>query len=333
MRMPDITKYFTTDLRRMMKKFDPLDLNGDGKNDAADDAMRLWMLQQATGGQNRNSGSSSCGCGTGFIILLLILIPIMIVGGAQSCSSNRGNSYKSTYNTSGRSGTNTTKTLGNSSSSAKAEQVMLRTDLEAEEYISGTFPATGYYATQTAFSTWTYDKQRAGDKKQYFKYSYGESYPKYGFVRIYIIWLDENGYIVHVNGSGNNKITNVSEARSTPIYDVTAYSTAEQFYKKYENEFHGFSEAEQYYNLHSWIKPYVEKYGKPDIISSSAKAITAKPTPETTTVPTKKPTVKPEQEDDPYDAKDYAHPDDFYYDYYDDFWDYEDAEDYWEEHQ
>ena len=33
---------------------------------------------------------------------------------------------------------------------------------------------------------------------------------------------------------------------------------------------------------------------------------------------------------DPYQAKDYAHPDDFYYDYYDDFWDYEDAEDYWE---
>lgn len=35
---------------------------------------------------------------------------------------------------------------------------------------------------------------------------------------------------------------------------------------------------------------------------------------------------------DPYDAKSYAHPDDFYYDYYDDFWDYENAEDYWEEH-
>ena len=35
---------------------------------------------------------------------------------------------------------------------------------------------------------------------------------------------------------------------------------------------------------------------------------------------------------DPYGASDYAHPDDFYYDYYDDFWDYEDAEDYWEEY-
>jgi len=36
---------------------------------------------------------------------------------------------------------------------------------------------------------------------------------------------------------------------------------------------------------------------------------------------------------DPYHAADYVHPDDFYYDYYDDFYDYEDAEDYWYEHQ
>ena len=35
---------------------------------------------------------------------------------------------------------------------------------------------------------------------------------------------------------------------------------------------------------------------------------------------------------DPYDAKSYVHPDDFFYDYYDDFWDYEDAEDYYYEH-
>lgn len=38
------------------------------------------------------------------------------------------------------------------------------------------------------------------------------------------------------------------------------------------------------------------------------------------------------QKNDPYDANDYAHPDDFYYDHYDDFWDYEDAEDYYYEH-
>ena len=42
--------------------------------------------------------------------------------------------------------------------------------------------------------------------------------------------------------------------------------------------------------------------------------------------------TKKKSSSDPYHAKDYAHPDDFYYDYYDDFWDYEDAEDYWEAH-
>ena len=35
---------------------------------------------------------------------------------------------------------------------------------------------------------------------------------------------------------------------------------------------------------------------------------------------------------DPFHASDYAHPEDFYDWYKDDFWDYEDAEDYWEEH-
>ena len=35
---------------------------------------------------------------------------------------------------------------------------------------------------------------------------------------------------------------------------------------------------------------------------------------------------------DPYHASSFAHPDDFYEWYYDDFWDYEDAEDYWEKH-
>ena len=35
---------------------------------------------------------------------------------------------------------------------------------------------------------------------------------------------------------------------------------------------------------------------------------------------------------DPFHASDYAHPEDFYDWYKDDFWDYEDAEDYCEEH-
>lgn len=62
------------------------------------------------------------------------------------------------------------------------------------------------------------------------------------------------------------------------------------------------------------------------------KKTTPMPTKKTTPVPTKKTTPKPEK-DDPYNAKDYVDPDDFYYDNYDDFWDFEDAEDYWEENQ
>ena len=46
----------------------------------------------------------------------------------------------------------------------------------------------------------------------------------------------------------------------------------------------------------------------------------------------RKSTTNKKSTSDPYQAKDYAHPDDFYYDYRDDFWDYEDAEDYWERH-
>ncbi len=41
----------------------------------------------------------------------------------------------------------------------------------------------------------------------------------------------------------------------------------------------------------------------------------------------------PAYDPDPFDAKDYSHPDDFYYDHYDDFWDYEDAENYYYEHR
>lgn len=37
-------------------------------------------------------------------------------------------------------------------------------------------------------------------------------------------------------------------------------------------------------------------------------------------------------DDDPYNAKDYYDPEDFYEDNYDDFWDYEEAEDYYYEH-
>ena len=43
-------------------------------------------------------------------------------------------------------------------------------------------------------------------------------------------------------------------------------------------------------------------------------------------------TTKKKKSTDPYNARDYAHPDDFYDWYEDDFWDYEDAEDYWDEY-
>lgn len=56
-----------------------------------------------------------------------------------------------------------------------------------------------------------------------------------------------------------------------------------------------------------------------------------RPTPRPAPRPTSRPTKKPEN-DDPFNAGDYSDPEDFYYDNYDDFWDYEDAEDYWEEH-
>lgn len=39
-----------------------------------------------------------------------------------------------------------------------------------------------------------------------------------------------------------------------------------------------------------------------------------------------------DDEDDPYNAKDYSNEEDFYYDHYDDFFDYEEAEDYYNEY-
>ncbi len=54
--------------------------------------------------------------------------------------------------------------------------------------------------------------------------------------------------------------------------------------------------------------------------------ITQKPAPTSSPRPTSKPAS------DPYNAGDYAYPDDFYDDHEDDFGDYEDAEDYWEKY-
>ncbi len=58
---------------------------------------------------------------------------------------------------------------------------------------------------------------------------------------------------------------------------------------------------------------------------------TAKP--KTTTKATAKPkTTSAPKKSDPYNASDYSHVDDFYYDHYDDFFDYEDAEEYFDAH-
>ena len=42
-----------------------------------------------------------------------------------------------------------------------------------------------------------------------------------------------------------------------------------------------------------------------------------------------RPTSRPFASSDPYNARDYSGADEFYDDHYDDFFDYEDAEDYW----
>lgn len=67
---------------------------------------------------------------------------------------------------------------------------------------------------------------------------------------------------------------------------------------------------------------------------SYAPRFTPRPTP--TPTPTRKVPRSKEgtvhSSGDPYHAEDYVHPDDFYYEYWDDFPDYEEAQDYWEEH-
>lgn len=60
------------------------------------------------------------------------------------------------------------------------------------------------------------------------------------------------------------------------------------------------------------------------------KAATPKPT--TAAKTTRKPKATSKPKDDPYNASDYAHADDFYYDHWDDFVDFEEAEDYYDEH-
>ena len=76
-------------------------------------------------------------------------------------------------------------------------------------------------------------------------------------------------------------------------------------------------------------------------IALSHKARTETMTPRTTIpVSTPKPVWTPAPstgrkwyDEDEYDASDYSNPDDFYDDHYDDFYDYDEAEEYWIEHE
>ena len=91
--------------------------------------------------------------------------------------------------------------------------------------------------------------------------------------------------------------------------------------------------------LYAIIKPAPKYQTYPDIQHSQQSGKTASPAtpkPVKTPVPTATPkSVKKKSSsktDDPYDAASYKHPEDFYEAYRDDFWDYEDAEEYWESH-
>ena len=65
--------------------------------------------------------------------------------------------------------------------------------------------------------------------------------------------------------------------------------------------------------------------------TSSTPRPTVTPRPAVTPRPSRRPAATPGASD-PYDVHDYSHPDDFYYDHRDDFLDYEDAEDYFNDH-
>lgn len=70
----------------------------------------------------------------------------------------------------------------------------------------------------------------------------------------------------------------------------------------------------------------------PEMVYHAAQGVDMTPHATNTPRTTPKPSAKPKPSSDPYHASDYYHPEDFYEYYYDDFWDYEDAEDYWEEY-
>ena len=70
---------------------------------------------------------------------------------------------------------------------------------------------------------------------------------------------------------------------------------------------------------HAWAKQQFEKAKNVDWNRQKSQSSSS----------TFRPTSRPSASSDPYNARDYSGADEFYDDHYDDFFDYEDAEDYW----
>ncbi len=80
-------------------------------------------------------------------------------------------------------------------------------------------------------------------------------------------------------------------------------------------------------------KAYDDLYGEDTSVNETAPVVTKKP--QSVVTPKPRSTSKTKRkyvEEDDYDISEYSNPDDFYDDNYDNFFDYEDAEDYWYDH-
>ena len=78
-------------------------------------------------------------------------------------------------------------------------------------------------------------------------------------------------------------------------------------------------EQEAKERAHAWAKRQFEKAKNVDWNRQKSQSSAS----------TFRPTSRPSASSDPYNARDYSGADEFYDDHYDDFFDYEDAEDYW----
>ena len=153
-------------------------------------------------------------------------------------------------------------------------------------------------------------------------------------VFLLICYLDKGEYVLNTDKTGSDVSVKPSQAASgtkfsyppskgmqAPEWEIkkwtwqgTDYSTCKKKTAKYSYQLDSYS-----FNI--WIDD-------DNIVQKADYGILGKPDNKKTD--TQK---KPEDEDDPYDAKGFMNPDDFYYAHYDDFWDYDEAEEYWEDHQ